>query len=382
VHRRTRRTIAVAALSLGAVALAACSSTSTGDDADARDAAGTPSSGVVDQAGNPVETMPGNPTERSTRSSGCDQGTTITTGTDEEVTVDANGTPRTYIRHVPPAATGSTALPVVVDLHGYQEGAKIHTAMSAMGPFGDTKGFITITPQGEGQIPRWIAESGSDDVAFIGNVLDDVESTLCVDLDRVYVTGLSNGAFMTSALACDMADRFAAAAPVAGISDIEGCSPSRPVPVIAFHGTEDTFIAYGGGMGPSALSLPAPDGSGRTLGDIVDEGGNPGNLEGDGASELPEVTGPSIPDITSAWAARNGCESTPTESPVAGDVTKLTFACPAGAEVELYRVDGGGHTWPGSEFSSQLATVMGVTTMSISANEVMWEFFQAHPMAA
>ena len=362
MHRRTRRTIAVAALAGGLLALGACASSTT-DDGSAPASTGP---------GGTVATTPGAPMEKLTRSNGCDTGAAPATAVDEEVAIDVDGTMRTYIRHVPPVHDGAAALPVVVDLHGYQEGAKIHTVMSGMGPYGDTQGFITITPQGQGEVPRWIAEPGSDDVAFIGNVLDDVESTLCVDLQRVYVTGLSNGAFMTSALACDLADRFAAAAPVAGIQDLEGCQPSRPVPVIAFHGTADTFVAYDGGLGSAAMNLPAPDGSGRTLGDLIAEQG--------GAEDMPDLSGPSVPDITAAWAARNGCQTTPVETPVADDVTEVAFACPDGADVVLYRVTDGGHTWPGSPFSQSIADVVGTTTMSISANELMWAFFQAHPM--
>ena len=367
MHRRTCRTIAVVTLALATVALAACSGASEGAGGSSST---TAIDAVDDGGGDTVATTPDDPAERNTRSSGCDTGATPATAVDEEITVDANGTPRTSLRHVPPAHDGGTALPVVVDLHGYQEGAKIHTLMSAMGPYGDTQGFITITPQGLGEVARWIAESGSDDVAFIGNVLDDVESTLCVDLDRVYVTGLSNGAFMTSTVACDMADRFAAAAPVAGIQDIEGCDPTRPVPVIAFHGTADTFVAYDGGLGASAMNLPAPDGSGRTLGDLV------------AAGEATDGGGPPVPEITAAWAARNGCEPTPTETPVTDDVTKISWSCPAGAETELYRIDDGGHTWPGSAFSQSLESVMGRTTTTIDANALMWAFFQAHPMPA
>ena len=376
---RRHPTIAVAALA-AALLLGSCAasdtdaSSSTDPTGDASGAGGADGGSPSTEAPTPAE-----PAVRNTRSIGCNTGATPATGVDEEITVDTSETPRTYLRHVPPAHDGGTPLPVVVDLHGYQEGAKIHTAMSALGPYGDTQGFVTVTPQGEGEVPRWIAESGSADVAFIGSVLDDVESDLCVDLDRIYVTGLSNGAFMTSTLACDMADRFAAAAPVAGIQDIEGCAPSRPVPVLAFHGTEDTFIAYDGGLGSSALALPAPDGSGRTIGDLIAEGQTESS---DGSGSLPETAGPPVPEITAAWAARNGCDPTPTETPVTDDVTSIAFTCPAGADVTLYRIAGGGHTWPGSAFSQTIENVVGPTTMSIDANAVMWAFFQAHPMAA
>src|SRR2546421_202992 len=81
----------------------------------------------------------------------------------------------------------------------------------------DHHGFSTITPQGRGTIPLWDTNLNGEDMAFIGALLDSLDRTLCVDDNRVYVTGLSNGAFMTSAVACAYADRVAAAAPVAGI---------------------------------------------------------------------------------------------------------------------------------------------------------------------
>ena len=99
------------------------------------------------------------------------------------------------------------------------------------------------------------------------------------------------------------------------------------------------FVAYDGGLGPAVANLPAPDGSGKTLGDL-------------GVRDRPK--GPSVPEVMQAWAQRNHCEGKATEKQLAADVTELTFACPAGAEVELYRVDGGGHSWPGSAFSKQI----------------------------
>jgi polyhydroxybutyrate depolymerase len=101
-----------------------------------------------------------------------------------------------------------------------------------------------------------------------------------------------------------------------------------------------------------------------------------------GTIPMPDTSGPSIPEMTATWAVRNGCDATPSETSVAADVTLVAFDCPPGADVELYRVDNGGHSWPGSEFSSKVASVIGSTTMSISANELMWDFFEAHPLRA
>lgn len=341
------RTRCLALLAVAVVILAACSSGSS-DTSTAKTTPGGEESAPAAARG----------------SEGCGTAAPVTPG-EEKVATDSSGTERWYFRHVPESYTGTEPVPVVLDLHGYAEGATVHQLMSNLGVFGEDKGFITITPQGTGPVPRWDTALDSPDVAFVGDLLDEVESTLCVDRKRVFVTGLSNGAFMTSAVACKYADRVAAAAPVAGIREIDGCKPTRPVPVIAFHGTNDTFVAYDGGLGSSVAGLPSPDGSGKRI--------------GDGVVDPDAPKGPTIADITAAWAKRNGCKTAPAEEQVASDVTLITFACPKGAEAELYRVDGGGHSWPGSAFSEQVASVIGPTTKSISANELMWEFFQAHP---
>jgi polyhydroxybutyrate depolymerase len=299
-------------------------------------------------------------------SSGCRGGAAGLPAGEEKATMTSGGVERWYLRHVPAAHDGTTPLPLIVDLHGYTEGAQVHAIHSDLGAFGDRHGFVTITPQGLGAVARWETALGSGDVKFIADLLDKVEQTVCVDTARVFVTGLSNGAMMTSVVACALADRVAAVAPVAGITDVARCKPARPVPVVAFHGTADPFVAYDGGLGPAVAKLPAPDGSGKTLGEV-------------GALNAPK--GPSVPEVLQSWARRNGCKGQASEKRIASDVTELSYACPAGADVELYRVEGGGHSWPGSAFSKQIKSVVGPTTDSISADEVMWTFFQAHPLA-
>lgn len=328
--------------------LAACSS---GGDDDASAPASTTS--TTDAA--EVEARP---------SAGCGGAGVPAPGQTEERLTSA-GVERTYIRNVPDA---DGPLAMIVDFHGYSEGAAIHVQMSGLPAYGDDEGFVTLVPSGLGDPARWDVALDSPDLAFAGDLLDEAERTLCIDLARVYVTGLSNGAFMTSSVACRYADRVAAVAPVAGVQDPEGCDPDRPVPLLAVHGTDDQFVAYDGGLGERALDLPAPDGSGRTLREA-------------GAPALP--AGPSVPEILEAWAARNGCEGVDPETTSVGeDVDRITHDCPRGAEVELYRVDGGGHAWPGSRLSAAVESIVGFTTMTVSANELLWAFFQEHPLPA
>src|SRR5688500_3701836 len=110
--------------------------------------------------------------------------------TDERVTLGSGGAERWYLRHLPPAHDGATPLPLGVDLHSYTAGADVHTVHAGLGATGDEAGFVTVTPQGAGPVAPWQAVPGSPDVAFVAELLDDVEATLCVDTARVFVAGL------------------------------------------------------------------------------------------------------------------------------------------------------------------------------------------------
>lgn len=280
----------------------------------------------------------------------------------EKVTLTSGGVERWSHRQVP---SGPGPWPVVVDLHGYSEGADIHAQLSALGPYGAEEGFVTLTPHGTGDPVRWDTSLTGPDISFLEDLLDETARTVCIDPDRVFFTGLSNGGMMTSVVACALADRVAAVAPVAGVRDPEGCEPPRPVPLLAIHGTADTFVTYDGGLGEGALNLPAPDGSGRTLGEV-------------GAGQVVERD--SVPEIMAAWAERYGCEPEPAESRLTEDVVRLEHDCPGDLELALLRVDGGGHSWPGSPFGPNIEEIVGKTTQTISANEQLWTFFQAHPL--
>src|SRR5205085_8025434 len=97
-----------------------------------------------------------------------------------------------------------------------------------------------------------------------------------------------------------------------------------------------------------------------------------------GAADQPK--GPSIPEITAAWAERDGCKPEPLTVPVTEDVDRISYACPNGMQVELYRVDEGGHSWPGSPLGPAIEKVVGKTTTTVSANAILWTFFQDHPL--
>lgn len=182
---------------------------------------------------------------------------------------------RTYGVHVPPSYDGSVAVPLVIDLHGYSGTGAIQAGLSGMPTLADANGFIAAFPDGVGPPGQGSWNSGTccdpakaagvDDVAFMRAIVADVGTKARIDLRRVYVTGLSNGALMSHRLACEAADVFAAAAPVAaplGLDPVTSCQPSRPIPLLQFSGLTDQVVPYAGGptsVFPDVIVIPALD---------------------------------------------------------------------------------------------------------------------------
>jgi len=281
----------------------------------------------------------------------------------------SGGTSGTYIQEIPTPGAEKAA-PVVIDLHGYLDTASLQNSVSGLGSYGGQHGFVTITPQiSESGESRWAYGPKSTDITYLGNLLTHVESSLCVDERRVFVTGLSMGSFTTSAIACEMANRIAAVAPVAGLQAFPWCKPARAVPVVAFQGTADPYVSYTGGWSSTGLQLPAPSDPSITIAqELKTDPTSSDNL-------LPE----SIPTQVATWAKRNGCGPKPTKIPIASDVTRTTYPCAADRSVVLYVISGGGHTWPGGP-PVLPASIVGRTTQSISANQIIWSFFKDHPL--
>jgi polyhydroxybutyrate depolymerase len=274
-------------------------------------------------------------------------------------TITVAGEERFYLLTTPPAHDGRTPLPLVLDFHGLGEGAQVHTQMSAFGALAKQEGFVVAFPHGTGTPVRWNVSPPPEpnpDLQFVDRLLEALGRDLCVDTSRVYSTGLSFGAIMTSFLACNRANRFAAIAPVAGITF---CGPERPIPVVTFHGTADPILRFNGGVGAiPGISGPATPSAATTT-------TAPADLDGEG-----------YPATVAKWAARNGCDPTPTDTKVSDEVLHRVYRCPAGQDVEFYILTGGGHVWPGSEFSRSIESIVGYTTFDVTATKVAWEFFR------
>jgi polyhydroxybutyrate depolymerase len=286
----------------------------------------------------------------------------------------ADGDSSTYVEQAPTQTRTHTPFPVIFDFHGYEQPGQTQVQLSGLGTLGERSGFVTVTPWIDDEpVPMWRSKVESRDLAWFGPFLAHVEATTCVDENRVYVAGYSNGAFMTSAVACQYASKVAAVAPVAGIESMSPCHRPRPVPVVAFHGTADPLVSFDGKPTPADATIPTPDGSGRPIRrSAAAQFGSRGIAS----------KGPTIPEEAAQWARRNGCGRISSSKVVADGVALLQWACPHDADVELYEVTGGGHTWPGSRMTAALASTLGPTTFAITADAIMWAFFQAHPLTA
>ena len=267
---------------------------------------------------------------------------------------------RNYLVHIPPQYDSQKPTPVILAFHGGAANANNMTVFSGLNKKSDEAGFIVVYPSGTGRLERLLTFNGGnccgyamnnkiDDVEFTRQVLDSLAHSANIDPKRVFATGMSNGGIMSYLLASELSDRIAAIAPVGGPMGTEACQPKRPVSVIHFHGTDDEHAPFKGGQGkgPSGTEFFSVDHS------------------------------------IQAWVKANGCEREPvvTKLPdTAHDgttITRKTYGSGKdGAEVVLIVIEGGGHTWPGQE--SRLKA-LGKSTQNISANDLMWEFFEKHP---
>lgn len=298
------------------------------------------------------------PLVSSAPSEGCGTAGAYESGTTASQIQFGSGS-RTFRIHVPPGYDPNAPLPVLLMFHGGGgSGRQFEEASADMDLIADRDGFVTVYPDGTGTLRTWngggccgtAANQNIDDVGFVRALLDHVETSLCVDRNRVFASGMSNGAILSQRLACELADRLAAIAPVAGTDLTSSCSPVRPIAVMHTHGTADGHVPWGGG-----------EGCGPTVG----------------------VDFTSVPETLERWRTRNGCSTTKVVSLTQGDGRCETYqGCAMGADVTLCAVQEGGHSWPGGQPSADLVDCPGNGDQSSTfhASEVVWSFLHAHPM--
>ncbi|HET9501843.1 MAG TPA: hypothetical protein VFO98_16445 [Marmoricola sp.] len=274
---------------------------------------------------------------------GCGTAAAVQPGTSGVGHLESGGVERSFVLHVPAGYSPGDPTAVVLAFHGRKgTGAELEefSGLSSLPA-------LVVYPDGlpvDGKT-AWEGAPYSppvDDVLFTSELLDHVQATYCVDSSRIYATGKSNGAGFTALLACRLPHRIAAFAPVAGAfypQSRVGCRPGTPVPMMEFHGVADPIIEYVGG---ESHGFPFP----------------------------------AVTDWLTTWVDHDHCR-TETAERIEPDVTHFSWTdCAGGAEVEHYRIDGAGHTWPGELANSG----PGSATQTISATRAMWRFFTAHPL--
>ena len=282
-----------------------------------------------------------------------------------EVTSEYTGLPRSYRYYVPSDYDGEEELPLVLVLHGRPDNGLGIAYITDMNPVAEEEGFVALYPDGIDYGWNYFFrfdvatadETGAiDDTQFFRDLIADVSLDVNIDPNRVYVTGFSNGGFMTQLLACEAQDVFAAFAPVGstlfpGLPGICRVEEGEPVPMLFIHGTDDVSIPWTGNRQPGLdtyISFPVP----QTLG---------------------------------FWATHNGCdlEAEWEELPVMGDspgtkVVRNDFPnCAEGSELTFYLVDGGGHNWPGVPGVIG-PLIAGRVNQDIHGSQVVWDFFEQH----
>jgi polyhydroxybutyrate depolymerase len=272
-------------------------------------------------------------------------------------TLTVGGLERSYIVHVPRAYDGRRLLPLVIVLHGGGGNAENAMRMTGMSDKADKEGFLVVYPNGSGRLKgrllTWNAgyccgyslDHKIDDVGFIRALIEDLEKNANIDATRIYATGESNGAMMTYRLGCELSDKIASIAPVAGALGDENCRPEYPLPVIIFQGTSDQHVLYGGGKPKKSL----------------------------GRREREDKP---VSYAVSFWVKHNGCSPVPQRHEKGSIIQETYTSCRDGAEVVLYTIKGGGHAWPGGKKGRPQADE---PTQEISATDLMWDFFMRHP---
>ncbi len=268
---------------------------------------------------------------------GCQKPSPVTPGTSANELMHSGGLLRSYRVHVPRGYQPQQPIPLVLNFHGHGSFDYVQERGTHFSTLADREDFLVVYPQGiVGPDKNTGWDDGrhknpkSNDVLFVSDLISTLQHQWCIDADRIYATGFSNGGSMTILLACRMAARIAAFASVSGAYPPfpGGCHPSRPVPILEFHGTADKIVPY------------------------------------DGTSLLP-----TIPDWLASWTAIDGCHSQPSIFYQSGNITGERWTgCRDDMLIEHYRIDGGKHHWPTQQHDG------------LDATAVIWSFFQNYAL--
>lgn len=275
----------------------------------------------------------------------------------QEQTLIHDGRERHYVLRLPAAwRPGQALLPLVVVLHGGGGNARLTEAMTGFTAKGASEGFAVVYPEGSGgrndglltwnagHCCGWALEHHVDDVGFIAALLDHLLATSPIDPQRLYITGMSNGAMLTHRLGIALAERIAAIAPVVGAVFGDEKAPAQPVSALMINGLLDESVPFAGGP-PGGRATRAWDGTPTQP--VLEQG--------------------------AFWAGADGCTGA-TVREDHGGYGLWRHTCPPGVAVMQIVVNDGGHAWPGGQRGSPRGDQ---PSSAIDATAVIWDFFKA-----
>ena len=260
----------------------------------------------------------------------------------DSISLQHQGTTRTYDLFVPSTIDVDAPVPLVVNFHGLLGSPSQQAQLSRYDSAAEQAGVIVAYPAG--LFSSWNAGAccgqaqtdGVDDLDFARVLVQHIGLGSCIDRQRVFALGMSNGGHMAHRLACEAADLFAGVASVTGVLTQLDCTPSRPISVQQFHGTADAIVQYGG-AGPGY---------------------------------------PAVEPMMAAWAQRNGCAPVPEVSHEQGDsLCETWIGCDDDVEVTLCTIDGGGHCWFGNP-----SCLLGASTTDVDANAVFQRLLETQQL--
>ena len=266
------------------------------------------------------------------------------------------GLQRTYTAYLPSNFDPSLRYPVVMMLHGgLGDGAKIDQ-QTGLSSHVDSSGFVAVFPDsggGQWNDGRETTRSFRDDLGFLTTLVKEIVAKWGGDSSRVFVGGASNGGMMVQRLACETTNVFAAyAVALANMPRALAatCRPADPARIVFFQSTTDPLMPWVGGEVKQ------------------------GRLSGVGGRVL------STPETIAFWSRVDGCSGAQTRDiPDRGnDGTHVRLHDYGACGLMLYEVQGGGHTWPGSDAPRGIVAqrILGKATREIEATVAMLAFFR------
>ncbi len=263
-----------------------------------------------------------------------------------KITVD--GKTRYYRIHIPSKLDTSIQPPLLLAFHQFSDTARGMEKLTQLNDYADREQFIVVYPQGRWR--TWKTDPiPNDDTRFIEELIQFLVLEYRVDPGRIYATGASAGGMMIQAFAC-YSDKISAIAPVMGSMTQEHASQRKPIkniPVLIIHGTKDPVVPYDGGATHAGIK---------------------------------KTTFLSAEENAKWWATQYGCQEEPLlknypDTNRDDNFTTEIFDFKCNPRVMLYKVNGGGHTWPGGK-NRYPKFIVGPTAPEPDATYIIVKFFQ------